>query len=75
MSICSVGIYSRNRDMVKNLVLNNLSTITSFLEQILMEHIEPICSLESQLYFMSICSVGIYSRNRDIELSVPVALI
>ena len=40
--------------------------ITQFLERILTEHIESICSLGSQLKFGSICSVRIPSRNWDI---------
>ena len=36
--------------------------ITPFLEGIRMEYIELICSLESKLSFMSICSIGIRSR-------------
>ena len=31
-----------------------------------MEHIDIICSLESKLFFVCICSVRIRSRNRDI---------
>ena len=31
-----------------------------------MEHKQPICSLESKLLLISICSVRIPSRNRDI---------
>ena len=42
------------------------SMISHFLDRILMEHIEPICSLESKLTFISICSTGIRSRTRDI---------
>ena len=33
--------------------------ISRFLERILMEHIEPICSLEYELSFVSICSIRI----------------
>ena len=36
--------------------------ITHFLEQILMEHIETICSLEFELFFISICSIRNCSR-------------
>ena len=39
---------------------------SGFLERILMEHIELICSLESKLTLMSICSIRIRSRKRDI---------
>ena len=41
-------------------------TIPNFLEQILMEHIELICSSESKISFISAHSVRIPSRNRDI---------
>ena len=37
-----------------------------FVEIILMEHIQWICSLESQLFFISICSIRTRSRNRVI---------
>ena len=30
-----------------------------------MKHIEPICSLQSQLFFICICSIRIRSRTRD----------
>ena len=43
------------------------TSITLKCGKILMEHIEPICSLESQLSFGSICSIEIRSRNRDIK--------
>ena len=33
--------------------------------KILMEDIDIICSLESQLFFIYICSVGIFSLTRD----------
>ena len=39
-----------------------------------MEHILPICSLESELHFINICSVRNPSRNRDI-VEKPVQLI
>ena len=39
--------------------------ITFFLERILMEHKEIICSLESQLTLTSICSIRIPFRNQD----------
>ena len=35
--------------------------------KILMEHIDINCSLESQLFFISICSVGIFSLTRVIR--------
>ena len=41
--------------------------ISRFTERILMEHIDSICSLDSQLCFDSICSVEILSRIRDIS--------
>ena len=40
------------------------------LARILMEHIEIICSLEPQLSFVSICSIGILSRTPDIDKSM-----
>ena len=40
--------------------------ITSRILRILMEHIDKICSPESELFFISICSVRIRSRKRDI---------
>ena len=42
------------------------SKISQFLERILIEQIELICSLQSRLTFLSICSIRIRSRNRDI---------
>ena len=42
------------------------SKIFHLLERILMEDIEKICSLESTLLFISICSVRIRSRKEDI---------
>ena len=42
------------------------SKIAYFLERILMEHIEMVCSLEFELFFISICSIRIRSRKRDI---------
>ena len=42
------------------------SKLSLFLERILMEHIKSICSLESHLFFVSICSIKIPSRNGDI---------
>ena len=44
----------------------SFSKIPSFLDRILTEHIECICSLESELFFDSICSIRIWSINRDI---------
>ena len=56
-----------------NLILKFLSTfyngflwITHFIERIIMEHVELICSLESELTLTSICSIWIPSENRDI---------
>ena len=43
-----------------------IPTISQFLEGILKEHLESACSLESRLFFISICSIRIPSRNRDI---------
>ena len=40
-----------------------------------MEHIERICSLESQLHFGSICSVGILPGFKDIGKYRGVGLI
>ena len=40
--------------------------ISRFLERILMEHIELICSLESELNYFSICSIRIPPKNGDI---------
>ena len=37
--------------------------VSQFLEQILMEHIDLICSLDSKLFFISTCSIRIVSRN------------
>ena len=50
-----------------------LLKITYFIERILMEYIEPICSLESKLTFISICSIRIRSRTRDI-VKITVAI-
>ena len=47
--------------------VSRFSSVSQFLERVLMEHIESICSLESKLTFMSICSIRIPSRNRDIS--------
>ena len=52
---------------------SGFSTISPFLEGILMEHIKLICSLESRLTFFSICSIRVPSRNRDI-IEKPVQL-
>ena len=38
-----------------------------------MEHKELICSLDSELTFISICSIRIFSRNWDI-LKIPIPL-
>ena len=40
--------------------------ICQFLERILMEHLESICSLESRLTLMFTCSLRIRSRKRNI---------
>ena len=49
---------------------NGFSKIFQFLDRILMQYKEScsleICSLESELTFMSICSFGIRSRNWDV---------
>ena len=45
---------------------SDLSTISRFLERFLIERIELVCSLECDLTFISICSVRIRSRKRDI---------
>ena len=42
------------------------SMLSKFLGRILMEYIESICSLESKLFLISICSIRNPSRNRDI---------
>ena len=42
------------------------SKITHFLERILMEHKELICSLEPKLTLVSICSIGILTWKWDI---------
>ena len=42
------------------------SKITRFLEQILIEHMRSICSLESQLHFRSSFFIKICSRRKDI---------
>ena len=49
------------------------STITRFLERILMKHIESICSLESKLFFDSICSIRIRSRSQD-KIDFPTSI-
>ena len=56
------------------------SKISRILEQILMEHIELICSLESGLTLISICSIRIHSRKGDIVekpqlLTISIAVI
>ena len=45
---------------------SNFSKITHFLERISMEHIELICSFESELSLTRICSIRIPSGNQDI---------
>ena len=47
-------------------ILPTFLKIFRFLYQIQVEHIESVCSLESVLYFISICSVRIRSKKRDI---------
>ena len=42
--------------------------LSRVLERVLMEYIDSVCSLESTLFFDSICSVEIRSRIRDIQL-------
>ena len=44
----------------------SFSTITRFLERILMKHIHSKFRQESKLFFFSVCSVRIHSGNRDI---------
>ena len=53
-------------------VTGSILSITLKLGQILMEHIYPSCSLESQLFFDSICSVGIRSRFWVISNFIPI---
>ena len=48
------------------LTILGFSTISHFPDRILMEHIEPICSLEFELTLISICSIRIRSRKSDI---------
>ena len=43
----------------------DFSKITQFLDRILMEHIELICSLECELALLSLCPIRTFSRNRD----------
>ena len=40
--------------------------VSRILERVLIEHIESIYSSESKLFFVSICSIRIRSRTRDI---------
>ena len=49
------------------------STISLFLKQALTEYIEWVCRWQSELFFDSICSIRIGSRNWDIDekLKVP----
>ena len=42
------------------------SKISRFLERILMEHIESICSMDCKLFSVFICSIRIRYRKRDI---------
>ena len=49
-------------DEVWHRVVQVISRISPFLERILMEHIDSICSLDSELFFISICSVRIRHR-------------
>ena len=63
-------IYSRNSIRLAELlievyvlkILKDFSKKSHFLERIPVEYIELICSLESKLIFMSICSIRIRSR-------------
>ena len=67
---------NRNRTGGKTYVVNSegkaflvgvgFLTISLFLEWILTEDIERICSCEFKLHFRFICSIRIRSRNRDI---------
>ena len=49
------------------------STISHFLERILMENIEKTCSLKPKLFLISMCSIRIRSRNPDIEEKTSAA--
>ena len=55
--------FSLSDELVRNEVFWKISR---FLDQILLEYVESIVSINSKLYFYSICSIRIYSRNRDI---------
>ena len=54
------------KDSETNFVSTFFLTIARFLEQTRMEHIQSKNSLKSKLYLMSLYSVRIPSRNRDI---------
>ena len=56
----------RKRNPNNTNVSNLFLTISQFLERILMEYIEKICSLKYKLFFDSIYSIQNRSRNQDI---------
>ena len=56
-------ILGRIPTRINDLVVSINLKISQFPVQILTEHIELICSFESTLFFMSICSIIIPSRN------------
>ena len=57
-----IGNYAVAPMNTENKVCVGFSNLSNFLERILMEHIEQICSLESKLFFMSICFIRTRSR-------------
>ena len=52
--------------MTRSLGNGAILEIFQFLERLLIEHKKPICSLDSKLFFILICSIRISSRTRDI---------
>ena len=58
----------KTRYRQKTFLLNTNLAMFSFLERFPMEHIQTKCSIESQLFFVSICSIRIPLQNtQEIE--------
>ena len=60
------GEYCKVISNIGGFEISDFSKISSFLEQIRMEHIQSVCISKSQLFFDSICSIRILPEIRDI---------
>ena len=67
-------VVSREYTVNLHKVSTSFSTISWFLEGILMQHVDMKLSLDSKLQIDFICSIGIRSRNRVI-VAKPIQLI